>query len=415
MENILFGNYNNYYNRKLKRLNTWSEYDNAFNMSGYDLPNYNFNPGNGLETKIVVGTTIEDMQFSTTSGPDYLIVYNESKDILSRWFIIDTNRTRGGQYELTLKRDVLADFLYYIEQSPIYIEKGVIEDVESPLLRNNEGLVVNQIKKDEVLLKDRTKCPWLVMYIKKGVLGSGSSVGPNHDGIVPINVGNNQGDVYETLSTVIGQWNMYTYTSNDFNVLDLYSFKVNWKKSSSGTDYYTYSFNATESNNKYVASLDSSHTNLIRSAGYDATAFNNNFKANFSALKTKLTNDLSLKNYNDIAKYDGKIIKDSDGKYYQCTVYKNTYFPIPTSYIANNNAPTTKSQMQTYWNTMMSASDTANDKAFAFSGILNGYRLTITEIPSLDVRIDFNNYTGQGATDCPLYDVLAMPYGTVES
>ena len=203
MENILFGNYNNYYNRKVKRLATWNDYNTAFNMSGYDIPHYNFNPGNGLETKIIVGKTVEDMQFSGVSGPDYLIVYDDNKAIISRWFIIDTNRTRGGQYELTLKRDVLADFYSDVRQSPIYVEKGVIEDTESPLLRNNEGLTVNQIKTDEILLKDRTLCPWLVMYVKKGALGSGSSVGPGGNGQVSINVGNNQGDVYETLATTI--------------------------------------------------------------------------------------------------------------------------------------------------------------------------------------------------------------------
>ena len=384
-------------------------------MSGFDLPHYNFNPGNCLETKIVVGTTAESMQFSTTSGPDYLIVYDDNKAILSRWFIIDTNRTRGGQYELTLKRDVLADFYSDVNQSPIYIEKGVIDDTESPLLRNNEGLTVNQIKKDEILLKDRTLCPWLVMYIKKGALGTGSPVGPNSDGQISINVGNNQGDIYETLATDINHWNMYQYTSANYNVLDLMSLKLLWKERNSGTDYYTYSFNATASNNKYTASLSSSHTNLVYTTGYNKTLFDNNFKANFSTLKTKLTNDLSLKNYNDISKYDGKIIKDSAGKYYEVNVYRYEYMPIPTAYLSNSNAPTTKSQMETYWNTMTSQTATANDWSFAFAGQLNSYRLTITEVPSLDVRIDFNNYTGQGAVDCPLYDVIAMPYGTVRS
>ena len=208
---------------------------------------------------------------------------------------------------------------------------------------------------------------------------------------------------------------MYTYTANNFNVLDLASIKLLWKSKSTGNDYYEYAFNATDSSNKYIVGTSSNHTNLVYTSGYNKTLFDNNFKANFSTLKTKLTNDLSLKNYNDIAKYDGKIVKDSDGKYYEVNVYRYEYMPIPTAYIANNNAPTTKAQMETYWNTMTSQSATANDRAFAISGQLSSYRLTVTEIPSLDVRIDFNNYTGQGAVDCPLYDVIAMPYGVVRS
>ena len=85
MENILLGNYNNYYNRILKRLDTWAEYNTAFNMSGYDFTKYNFNPGNGLATKIIVGKAgPEDLQWSGVDGPDYLIVYDDNKLILSR-------------------------------------------------------------------------------------------------------------------------------------------------------------------------------------------------------------------------------------------------------------------------------------------------------------------------------------------
>ena len=105
------------------------------------------------------------------------------------------NRTRGGQYELTLRRDVLADFNSEVETAPIYVEKGIINDISSPLLCNNESLQVNQIKTKEVLLKDKSASPWLCLYLKKGVLGT---TNPGEQGIVHINVdeddsGNNNG------------------------------------------------------------------------------------------------------------------------------------------------------------------------------------------------------------------------------
>ena len=53
----------------------------------------------------------------------------------------------------------MVDFSDEINTAPIYVEKGIISDVTSPLLLNNEGLTVNQIKKEEILLKDTTNCP----------------------------------------------------------------------------------------------------------------------------------------------------------------------------------------------------------------------------------------------------------------
>lgn len=411
MENILFGNYNNYYNRKLKRLTTWNEYNNAFNMSGFDLPHYNFNPGNGLATKIIVGTTVEDMQFSTTSGPDYLIVYNDNKAILSRWFIIDIDRTRGGQYELTLKRDVLADFLYYVEQSPIYVEKAIIDDIDSPLLCNNEGLVVNEIKTDEILLKDRTECPWLVMYVKKGVLGAGSSYSN-----VAINVPHNDGEVYETLATTIGQWNMYQYVANDYKTIDWLGFRVFWTRTGTVNDYQ-YTFNANSSSINYITGAHYT-TNLTYNAGNSSTfraLLDTQFKTHYSNLITAISTDRSYKDVNNIMKYDGKIVKDSDGKYYQINVIRSGGLAIPTGFIGDTDFPTTRGLMTTYWNTATGQSAAPNNTAFGITGQLTYYRMVITEVPELAVTIDFTKYEGNGCEDSPLYDVIAMPYGTVRS
>lgn len=124
------------------------------------------------------------------------------------------NRTRGGQWELTLKRDVLVDYAEPIDTAPIYVEKGVINDLNNPLLCNNEGLTVNQIKKEEILLKDNSQCPWLVMYLKKGVLGPSSTVGE-----ITIDTSESDADVFETIGTPIGQWSMYQYTTTDYKAL----------------------------------------------------------------------------------------------------------------------------------------------------------------------------------------------------
>ena len=217
MSRIALLSYNNYYNRLFKIEDSLSAYLTA--AASYTLlDNINFNPADGVTTTMIVGKGQAPFTTWESGSPDYLIVYKTTTEdvIISRWFILDEDRTRDGQWKISLRRDLLADFHEELATAPIYVEKGIIEDLDSPLLRNNEGLVVNQIKKEEILLKDTSDCPWLVMYIKKGVLGT-TTYGNN--GKISINVDESNAEVFETLNTPITQWSMYTYTTSDYNVL----------------------------------------------------------------------------------------------------------------------------------------------------------------------------------------------------
>lgn len=89
----------------------------------------------------------------------------EDKDI-TRWFIVEAKRTRGNQYELTLKRDTIADNFDTLINCPAYIKKGVLSDT-NPLILNSEGVSVNQKKSGETLLKDKTGSAWIVGYMAK--------------------------------------------------------------------------------------------------------------------------------------------------------------------------------------------------------------------------------------------------------
>ena len=53
--------------------------------------------------------------------------------------------------------------------SPCFVEKGWINNVNSPLLRNSEGMKFNQIKQSETFIKDDSHCAWLVGYVKKNI------------------------------------------------------------------------------------------------------------------------------------------------------------------------------------------------------------------------------------------------------
>ena len=64
-----------------------------------------------------------------------------------------------------MKRDVIADNYINVVDSPIFLEKGYINDVNDPLLYNSESMNLNQIKQLEIPLKDETQSGWVVGYI----------------------------------------------------------------------------------------------------------------------------------------------------------------------------------------------------------------------------------------------------------
>ena len=116
--------------------------------------------------------------FTNGQNYDYCIIYDSGtgSTIQSRWFIMEDNRTREGQYELTLKRDVIADNYDVIKDAPIYVEKAYINDATNPLLFNSEGLQVNQIKQQEYPIKDETESGWVVGYVPRNAFTSSTSV-----------------------------------------------------------------------------------------------------------------------------------------------------------------------------------------------------------------------------------------------
>ena len=156
---LLLLHYNNYFNRIVKKKDTIAGYKDA-DADYKEVSNINFNPGDGINTSIVLGLGQNGNIFGNDEF-DYLVAYEvvgEANVIDSRWFIVEQDRKRGGQYELTLKRDVLADNYNDVINSPIFLEKGFINDVNDPLLYNSESMNLNQIKQLEIPLKDETEC-----------------------------------------------------------------------------------------------------------------------------------------------------------------------------------------------------------------------------------------------------------------
>ena len=163
---LLLLHYNNYFNRIIKKKDTIADYK-AADADYKEVSNINFNPGDGVNTSLVLGLGQNGSLFDGEEF-DYLVAYevvDNANVINSRWFIIEQDRERAGQFELTLKRDVLADNYTDVVNSPIFLEKGFINDSNDPLLYNSESMNLNQIKQLEIPLKDETESGWVVGYI----------------------------------------------------------------------------------------------------------------------------------------------------------------------------------------------------------------------------------------------------------
>ena len=159
MSNIIIYTYNNYYNRIIKKYgNTVYDYDEELDRV-YSQYHCNFNPNDGITTSHIIGN-----DYNGTG--DYILVTDEDGNLTSRWFILESNRTRSGQYELSLRRDLIIDFYDQVIVAPMIVNRAMISNENSPLLFNSEGFSFNQIKKNETLLKDKTEMPWYVLYFK---------------------------------------------------------------------------------------------------------------------------------------------------------------------------------------------------------------------------------------------------------
>ena len=158
--------YNNYANREAKDLTYRITEDTFTNvLIGYSdfMSGVDFNPGDGVSTTLVCNRHNDE-------AVDYVFVFSGEygSAVSSRWFILKSDRLRNGQYRLTLRRDLVADFYSYYRYSPIYVQKATLSD-DDPLIFNDEGIRFNQIKQSQTPLMDATRCGWIVGYCQAGI------------------------------------------------------------------------------------------------------------------------------------------------------------------------------------------------------------------------------------------------------
>lgn len=173
--NILFlRGFNNYFNRVIKKYSTLDDYQSN-STAHVNFESINFNPNDGVATELVLGNESQKennlpLDWENIGTPDYCVCYEMAGStpvIISRWYVLESERLRTGQYRLALKRDVVAEHFDQIKYASCFIEKGMVTDPTNPLIYNRESMTYNQIKTDEYLLSDESKVPWIVGYIAK--------------------------------------------------------------------------------------------------------------------------------------------------------------------------------------------------------------------------------------------------------
>jgi len=154
MSKLYVFDYNNYYNRIIKKESSLANYGTP----KYTLNNTNFNYNDGVTTSHI--TNYDGIG-------DYCVVCDDQDNISSRWFIKENPRTRGNQHRMDLRRDIIADYYDNIIVAPMIVSRAMITDIFNPLLYNSEGLSLNQIKKREIKLKPAAfnDCYWYVLYL----------------------------------------------------------------------------------------------------------------------------------------------------------------------------------------------------------------------------------------------------------
>lgn len=438
--NLLFlRNFSNYFNRTVKRLETVDEYVKAVGDDGYAaFDHINFVPADGVATTQVINWALSSQYELIGWQPDYMLaIVNGS--IESRWFVVESKRLRNGQYQFSLKRDSVADFLQQVGNAKAYVVRGMLS-TDNPLIYNPEGISFNQIKKRELIIADKSAVYGKVVlpyplpqpYYRipnKYVVGYFGR--DNFDKATEISVPVNSSSTaaYETIKTPISDWypqylNKVQYiTPSGTDVRLIVSAKSGGRSGS--FDYFCvspYTSSTRDGSEQSVPGVlldglnDTSLTTDSRGpgwTGYDLGLFGGSGKGDgYAVARTILrqavsqevvldeaTNEhkitlVGLTDINSILAYDNKIIQDSTGAKYRIRAQlggaKWSLYSLPSSgkvsdYVQNkkifsNTFPDTKAGTFSWDTWDIFSVKTFNDSTLGAALNLQPFELTAERI-----------------------------------
>lgn len=424
--NLYIYSYNNYYNRIVKKagdsIDDYAEFLHYGPVTGV----YGFTPGDGVDTVQILGSNIS----SYDGKGDYLIAHNpETGEIDSRWFIIDCNRTRNGQWQLTLHRDLITDYYEPIINSPVFIEKATIPS-SSPFIYNKEQVSLNQIKmpysqkSPELLLKDVSECPWIVGYYSRNLANGDITT---MEGTLPsLSI-----TPHITVSS-LRNWDYWQYCTNNEEYSPALALPSQLKldinidsASISPRKHYNYALTISEESVTGVTTLITNENNReFSTLSFDYGQFENyevvnlfNNQYNRSELISRYASEanfLGLGERNALDRLNGDIIFDeSTGKYYSISIRQGSSREYSQS--VNSAGGGDANTFCGYLTRALKSirdyeilEGEPNQNTYIMKGTADVYTLTLYEYYTGSVTYNVTNQR-RHLEDAP-YDMFAIPY-----
>lgn len=403
---LYFLKYNNYFNRtykKEKQLISYLDFE-VGRVEDCEL----WNPNDGVYTE-------QDLEYEYEMGkvfPDYMIAAVGS-EIESRWFVLDGKRLSNGMYHMSLRRDIIADEIDKILESPMYIQRALLPE-NNTLIYNGENISVNQIKTKETLIKDNSGVAWIVGYLNRTVqskeITGALDIEPNA--------------TYDSLSA----WTDYQYVNNWFNGYTADSnnwFTLYWSKINANPlapDWWVRSWDIklgyikqnSDSQKRiklgwvYTPSDRFPSTDLVTDAFTQSTSWIGDIKTNFG-----IKSEIDTQNFTGL---DNSIVYIKDIN----TYYKVRLISEPVTYEETLNSTEAKTEASQIYNICSNVlggnlNNTAGQEPiYTFHSSGTRYKLQL-EVISTEKGFKYTIPANRPHLDDAPYDMFAIPYGSYNS
>lgn len=166
-----FLKFKNYFDREILKYDSIALYQ-SYLVADVQTAIVNWTPADGVDTVCILNSY---SSVSWLGEPNYVVVTKDNGAIESRWYVMEADQLRNGQYRCKLHRDVIADYYDTVINSPCFIEKAIVPDSNN-LIFNSENMTYNQIKTKEILLKDASETAWLVGYTAKNLASKSGTI-----------------------------------------------------------------------------------------------------------------------------------------------------------------------------------------------------------------------------------------------
>ena len=399
---ILSG-YQNYFNRQIKEPKELVAAYPQNLVSYYDTGNVtqviNFNPADG----VIAHHTVGRPENPYDGSGDYFLWSEDGLNVTSRWFIIESTRTRQGQYNVTLKRDVIADNYNKVLNSDCFIQKATVND-DSALIYNQEAITTNQIKTSETPLKDESKMAWIVGFVNREAQAKTIAI---NSSVVP-----------DFKVDSLENWQYYKYLGRGVASADYPTMRA-YVTRNTPPDVAAIPERWTFGSTKMGVTVEDNVTSQYMYENYQTnmkTYLNgyrngvkgkvtNNYKNYFTNLPTQNETD-----FYGIQSTNGKIIQVGANTFYKITLDRSEKYSQEVTVTENKNGGDLYTYMQNIFDNAPGRKSGTGSPVYKMSLSLTLIRPVLTPVVEGEYTVDFPAKTGHLINKDAPFDVFCIPF-----